>query len=270
MIPSPLRAAKNAFVRLVLAVPFLRRWFTWGIRSRYYDEFGIVVPLSPRVGCPIPYEAAWSSFHEIFVNREYAPAFADLPLPRRWLDFGSHAGFFTTYVLMLRDRAGLPWNFEALLVDADRRSLAAATRLARHHHAEDRLHFLHGLLGAGHGERSFVERPYMSSSLAELDSEEGEHFTVPILAETEILARFPPPYDLLKLDIEGAEIEFISAYPQILRATRFLLVEWHGEIGADGLRRLLEPLGFRGRCEVVPPQNESGVWLFENAAITAP
>jgi FkbM family methyltransferase len=273
---KPIRALKSWFVHLALRPVFFRRWLAWGLRCEHYDELGVVVPLSSRVVCPIPHEAAWSSFCEIFLQGEYDPVFARIAPPRRWLDLGCFAGFFTAYVMMRRDRAGLPQDFSALLADGDRRSGAAAARLAELNGASDRLHFVHGLLAEGGEPRSFVERPYMSSSLAELNPEEGKHYQVSVIREADLLAQFPPPYDLIKLDIEGAELEFFRAYPQLLKSARHIVVEWHhwpgGGVDAAGLERLLTQHQFHLVTEVVAghPVGAAdsgatcGVLLFEN------
>ena len=54
---------------------------------------------------------------------------------------------------------------------------------------------------------------------------------------------FPPKLliDFIKMDIEGAELRAISGMARILRSSRpFLLVEFHGENGLDGGRRLID------------------------------
>ena len=49
----------------------------------------------------------------------------------------------------------------------------------------------------------------------------------------------PPPYDLVKIDIEGAEADFLRAYPKVLSATRHLLMEWHSwHTGGGGPEQL--------------------------------
>ena len=59
----------------------------------------------------------------------------------------------------------------------------------------------------------------------------------------------PPPYDLIKCDIEGAEWDFMQNYGAVIRKTNFLLLEWHswhsGGNGFPQLKNKLKELGFK-------------------------
>ena len=270
------KALKGAAMRALLLPRPLRRRIGYECRERHSADLGVVLPLSPNVSCPIPYSEAWSSFHEIFVQQEYAEVFQRMPLPARWLDFGCHAGFFTADIVARRDRAGLSSEWEALLVDGDRRSRSAVAQFAGFNHVEQRLRFVQGVISARQEPQSFVERPFMDSGLAELNSAPGRLRRVPVLTAEEILAQFPPPYDLIKLDIEGAERDFLLAYRPVLAATRFLLVEWHHsagggltaaetrELAAESRFRLVAEIGQERHCGGTDTTSTCGVLLFEN------
>lgn len=266
------KALKSTAMRALLSPRLLRGRIAFEIRSRYFEDLDIVVPLSPNVSCPIPFGEAWSSFYEIFLQQEYAQVFQRMPLPTRWLDVGCHAGFFTADIVARRDRAGLSSEWEALLVDGDGRSRSAVERFAAFNHVEERLRFVQGVISARQEPQVFVERAYMDSGLAELNSAPGTLRRVSVLTAEEILARFPPPYDLIKLDIEGAERDFLLGYRPLLAATRFLLIEWHhwagGGITADQTRELLAESGLRLVEEIVAPHECGGT--EDSAAATDP
>jgi FkbM family methyltransferase len=284
VISRSLKGLKSAAMRMFLSPRALRRRLAFEIRTRHFTDLDIVVPLSPRLSCPIPYNEAWSSFYEVFVQQEYAPVYAHMPLPARWLDLGCHAGFFTADVLLRRDRAGASENWEALLIDGDSRSRAAVERFAAFNQLDDRLHFWRGVIASDQAPQSFVERPYMDSTLADLNTAPGRRQTVPVVTADDILSRFPPPYDLIKVDIEGAERDFLESYRPVLTAARFLLVEWHhwalGGITADETATLARRDGFGLVAEVSAPRRcggseldggaTCGVLLFERAGTPVP
>ena len=54
------------------------------------------------------------------------------------------------------------------------------------------------------------------------------------LQEVEITNAMPPPYDLIKCDIEGAEWEFLINYTNIIKNTKYLVMEWHSWHGGGG------------------------------------
>ena len=75
-------------------------------------------------------------------------------------------------------------------------------------------------------EKIFFDRPHMAAS--KYKTEDNEVATkVSVLMPEDILNWHQPPYDLLKCDIEGAEWEVFEHYSEILKSTKFILVEWH-------------------------------------------
>ena len=59
----------------------------------------------------------------------------------------------------------------------------------------------------------------------------------------------PGPYDLVKVDIEGGEYEFLSHYKEVLAQAKYLILEWHdwhsGGGGAMQIKNLAEEQGFK-------------------------
>jgi hypothetical protein len=113
----------------------------------------------------------------------------------------------------------------------------------------------------------------MGSSLAGLGSSSGECVPAPVLDEDALLKLFPPPYDLLKVDIEGAEIELLRHYPRVIEQSRCLCLEWHswhsGGGGLAQIRQLAGDLGLVFSREIQPPRalpsgDETGVILLAN------
>ena len=278
MLTAARRLLKTPLVCL-LGWPAFRRRALFELQQRYYHEFSNVVPLGHGLQCPLMFRDGWHSFAEIFVQGEYEPPFKQLPLPSRWVDIGCHAGFFSLYVAWRRAQAGCNDPGMALLLDADSRMALPVGELVRLNGLTERFQFLQGMVASGVGDRAFIERAVMASAAAGTGVSSGRRTTVPVIAAAEILAQFPPPYDLVKIDIEGGEDHFVTAYGPVLSATTRVLLEWHswhpGGGGAAQLREALEQRGFgvtyssAGTANAAVPGGETGLMLLARGAATA-
>jgi hypothetical protein len=134
--------------------------------------------------------------------------------------------------------------------------------------------FLHAAIGESGSDVPFSENIYMTS-----EATANAARTVRRLTPEEILAIFSPPYDLVKLDIEGAEFAFFKTYESVMRETKHVLFEWHswhpGGGGKTQLIAMAEQLGFRligenhdGRTVLRDGKPASiGLVLMENARL---
>ena len=63
-----------------------------------------------------------------------------------------------------------------------------------------------------------------------------------------IVAALAPPYDLIKIDVEGAENAFIRHYEPLLSSAAYLMLEWHSwddrEDNERSVRKSLEDAGY--------------------------
>jgi FkbM family methyltransferase len=232
-----------------LRSPWIRRKIAFEIGCRYFSELGIELPIGAGMVCPVASRDAIFSFSEIFLEDEYGDFLRGLPLPETWLDIGCHAGYFTLYLAREHRRRG-SGDWKAMLIEPDPRMVAPVKLTLERNGISDRCRFLGGAVsGSGDPDVGFALSDGMGSSLA---SAEGPSklpkIRVPVLKEREIADRFPPPYDLLKIDVEGAEWEFFDRYGSILEATRSLLLEWHlpgrSEAGEAKVREALARFGF--------------------------
>src|SRR6516165_674935 len=101
---------------------------------------------------------------------------------------------------------------------------------------------------------------------------------VRVIPPAEILAALPPPYDLIKIDVEGAEGDFIEAYRTVHAHAAAILMEWHSpdKEGSKekGLRQLLEASDFSLVRELRPRRvfqsdsgwSSTGVQLYRRAS----
>ncbi len=215
-------------LKLPITVPlrfgFVRRRVAYELRP-WFGEFEFEIPLTEDLFCPI---GAWDSAHsfsEIFVANEYGSFLDEAPLPRRWIDLGCHAGYFTLYLAWKNALAGRVKGWSAFMIDADPRVEPMVSWLLRRNGLEKNGRFVPGMIGEAGGEREFALRSGMGSS-ADVDGAQSV-CRVRCIAAGEIAKAFPGPYDLIKIDIEGAEYGFLRSYRDLCREARHLLVEWH-------------------------------------------
>jgi FkbM family methyltransferase len=240
----------KAPLRLMLSCSPLRRRIVFEINSKYYADLGIVVPLPGGILCPIVSAQHWVSFNNIFCEGEYDNLLENIPLPKTWLDLGCHAGHFTLLLASLWARREESLSWRALLVDADSRSKEVITKIRTLNHFDSRqISFLHGAISEETTEVMFNQNLHMKSEIAPKMSRDFRSHRVSCIREADILSQMPPPYDLVKMDIEGAEYDFFICYAGILSQARHLIFEWHswhrGGDGREHLVALARKLSFR-------------------------
>jgi len=290
MSSSPLQLKSffsRAFAKLFANDTF-RQKAIFHLKQYYYPELEFRIVLGQGFNCPIYNRSALYSFSEIFIEGEYQKALSMIALPTRWLDLGCHYGFFSLYLALLRKRSGLVEPLRALLVDADSRVKEGVSVLLQLNQLADQANFLHGAISVGTGMISFEESDTMSSALTTVNENKTvaarkdeviksgivEAHEVPIIDQDTIMAKLAPPYDLVKIDVEGGEYDFLVAYDRILDATQNLIIEWHswhrGGGSAQQIVQMLESRGFEllstvqeeKVCSQVDPTMTVGVYLF--------
>jgi FkbM family methyltransferase len=261
-----------------LRAPFFRKRAAYHFRYEYFADLELSIPLSHGFWCPIPRLDALYSFSEIFVTGEYGSFLGEIPLPRRWVDLGCHAGYFTLYLAWQHALAGSAGDWRALLIDADPRTEASTKKTLTQNSLLQKCEYRAGLISKETGEMDFALREGMGSSAdASMGGIQGLQRVRAIPAE-EILAALPPPYDLIKIDVEGAEADFIEAYRAVHAHAAAILMEWHspdkeGSSEKD-LRKLLEASGFSFVRELRPRRElqlnggwfSAGVQLYRRAS----
>ena len=194
----------------------------------------------------------WVLYNDIFVEHEYdaaidralesAGAGADRPLTV--VDLGANVGYFTLRAADRLTTAAPGVSLRFVLVEPNpflagelKRRVLSQPRLA------GSVLLLQGLVGRREGTGVLFESPL--------------HFESSLIARSGLRRREVPyvdldaalgagrQVDLLKCDIEGAELEFLAAYPDLLRRTAVCVIELHpGKCDASACLRLLEEAGF--------------------------
>ena len=277
-LKSILRSTAGRLLSGALMWQPLRRRVRFELTHRYYDEFDYSVDLGCGLECPVQFWEAWASFSHIFIQDEYERAFAVMPAPERWIDIGCYAGYFSLSLALLRARQGMSGKGRALLIDADSKAVGAVGKLIELNQLEQDWRMVPGAIAQTPGTVRFAERSFMTSSLVRSDDSPEMTTEVQVITAEDILARLSPPYDLVKIDIEGGEFDFLLAYEKVLAHTSWLLVEWHGwHPGGGGesqIREMVGKCGFSFVIEVLAPEEaahrtvtaRSGVHLYQKRA----
>ncbi len=241
-----LRHTAASPLRAMLDIPDVRRRLIFDLKQRYFNELEIEVPIGFGLKAPIASPEFWISFEEIFFEREYATLLENIVtekyFPQRWLDIGCHAGYFSLWLTYERIKSGLTINdCRALLIDPDPNIASQVRKLITTNRLESSFQFLPFAVSKDSGETKFAVRGFMSSSLATLGDETTDVLSVKSVNTKELVSYMSPPYDLIKIDIEGAEFEFLNSYEEVLKSAKHVILESHSwHTGGGGMQQLHE------------------------------
>ena len=171
--------------------------------------------------------------------------------PRLVVDLGAHCGHFSMLADLCFQTQFGRCEAEFLLVEPNpklqrviRRNLQRSG-LCRHHAVHQ------GLVGgakSGHGTLWVSPKNYLSAGTT------AAPLSTPVQVDYLDLGTLVGQrrVDLLKIDIEGAEFEFVEAYPSLLARVDALVIEIH-EASERVLQRMLSSLRSLGLAPVCPP-----------------
>ena len=208
---------------------------------------------------------------EIFQREIYREAFEDREI-RTFVDLGSNVGYFPLFAVEQTGRRALV----GLVVDGNEQ-MAGESRWHVEHNALGSVHVKHGVVGYPPGvtEATFFVNPSNVASSAQpvLNPDvpakgESKPVTVPavdVLAEWKRIAG-DARIDLMKVDIEGFECDFIKNTTQALALTDRLVIEWHKWMtGREAVDDLLAAQGF-SLNKVISEDPHCGVAIYDRTA----
>ena len=193
----------------------------------------------------------WVIYHEVFVETEYDRAI-DLALlsapahsPLRALDLGAHAGYFT---LRLVDRAralrggDVPLQITAIEPRDDSAAMFK-TRVFTRNHLTDSVTLIEGLVGRPDG-AARLDRSAGPGSTGIMTGRASD--TVDIrFVDLSALVAADATIDLIKCDIEGAELMLLEHHGDVFAKARVVVFELHDPLcDVPRCRALLQELGF--------------------------
>ena len=253
---------------LLLKSSLLRKSILTNLKSKYFHELDLSFPLDNGYWASLMENDSYNSFSEIFIQQEYKDFLPKSDL-LKVIDLGAHYGYFS---LWLQSKIGSN-DCQSLLIEPSLLCRRSLVNLIAQPKLSGRFKYIHGAIGRPTDDKvNFFERPFMAGSSFDLSNNENS-YNVNILKVEEILQVLPPPYDLIKCDIEGSEWELIEHYPEILQKSKYLLMEWHSwHCGGGSLTQItekLKELGFiilksSGTTKAQVSEGEVGLFLAEN------
>jgi FkbM family methyltransferase len=238
----------DALLRVIrLALP---RGIRQRLRRALFAWLELTWTTSSGIGLRVANYNEWVIYNEIFVDGEYDAAIAaaigacEAGRPLRVIDLGANTGFFTLRMFDRLRTAGMAdSDCRITLVEANP-ALVSVLRARVHddNPLVDRADIVSGAAGAPAGRATLYlshESPGDSSVMRPTAAATVE---IPYVD----LARLAGDgaIDLLKCDIEGAELAVVDCYPQLLRRTRVAVFEFHHDlVSVDRCRDLLRAAG---------------------------
>jgi FkbM family methyltransferase len=177
---------------------------------------------------------------------------ADLPENiETYADLGCNVGYFTCW---LTHKLGGK-KIKGIMVDANPEAVKEARWHAEANQLKD-VHAVHGLAGLGNGTATTDFYLHTSNICSTSSPPEGalkeantwKQVQVPCVNLEELWQRYfqGAPCDLLKMDIEGSELDFLKNEPAFVKRARAILVEWHKwRVTLPELEAFLTEQGFR-------------------------
>ena len=219
VLPAPLRRVLpdrlvQPLRRLLWRLPNLRRCLPSGLQL--------------TVESP----ADWTIYNDIFADGEYDEAIracldgapADRPLAV--LDLGANVGYFTLRLADAALRRGRP-DFQIVAVEASPKLVSElGRRLLAQRSLADRVRLVQGLAGRRHGDGQLFESP-LHFEQSVLPGHATRAVRAGYIDLAELVAAWPM-VDLLKCDVEGAELELFETYQaDLLPRVRRAVIELH-------------------------------------------
>ncbi len=228
----------------------------WRIKSRLlyqslYEWMKLENTLRTGITLQVSSHGEWWIYNDIFVNGEYdAPILQALekcsPLrPLTVLDLGANVGFFTLRVIDLVRQARPGCRVEVTMVEASPSVFAELERrLKAQALPEVNLRMVQGLVGKRTGSASLQESAIHVKNTIMHGKSLHSH-SVPFI-DVNLLMDQIGEIDLMKCDIEGAELLFLENYEDLLSKVKNAVFELHHEMcDTEKCRRILFSNGFR-------------------------
>jgi FkbM family methyltransferase len=228
----------------------------WRIKSRLlyqslYKLLELECTLRSGITLQVASKGEWWIYNDIFVNGEY-----DIPIlqvlkkrpslqPLTVLDLGANVGYFTLRVVDLSRQTGSTCHLDVTMVEGSPKVFEALEKQIRSQNLpEIRFRMVQGLVGMRTGSAPMRESPvHVKNTIMGDENRDGRNIE---FIDLGLLMESVKEIDLLKCDIEGAELLFLETYGNLLAKVRNAVFELHHEIcDTKKCRDILLRSGFR-------------------------
>lgn len=228
----------------------------WQIKSgllyqSLYQLLALENTLPSGITLQVSSKGEWWTYNDIFVNGEY-----DIPIlhalekcsplrPLTVLDLGANVGYFTLRVIDLIRQKRPDCRVNITMVEGSPRVFSLLEkRVLSQPLPEMRSRMVHGLVGMRTGRASLQESAvHVKNTIMNVGGSRAQsvHFI-----DLEDLMGDVDKIDLLKCDIEGAELLFLENYGSLLCKVRSAVFEFHHEMcDTRKCRDILQQNGFQ-------------------------
>jgi FkbM family methyltransferase len=250
---------KKLLTRVVGTLPesaqFQIRERYWRVKSRFlyqslYGALNLEHTLNSGLAVKVASKGEWWAYNEIFVNGEYdvpiqAALAASSGHPFVVLDLGANVGYFAFRVLDRIRQQHLEHVPDITMVEGSPEIFGKLEKRVRSQPlAAARVRVVHGLVGERFGSALMRESAvHVKSSIVDVPAGGGVNVefvdVIAVMKEKDTI-------DLLKCDIEGAELMFLQNYGDLLRKVRYAVFELHHKLcDTQKCLSLLQGMGFQ-------------------------
>ena len=191
----------------------------------------------------VPDRGAWSSVGEVFVERGYDQFYKHLDAVRHWVDLGCNQGYVSFGLREhLARREGRPPETRVFLGDANAECVVRVRAAIEHNGLQSGWRSERVIIGPPDTTVKFQQhKDSVHSNIFEW-GRSHKTFHLPTTNLSQILAREQNLFDLIKIDIEGAEKFLFLHHLDLLKRFRYGLCEWHAPmfLGSELEGRLRE------------------------------
>jgi len=252
---------KKLLTRFVGALPesaqFQIRERYWRVKSRFlYQSLYSLLSLENKLVSGLTVKVAskgeWWVYNDIFVNAEYdVPINAALEAsspgkPFVVLDLGANVGYFAFRVLDLIRRQHLDHVIaDITMIEGSAETFGKLeSRIRSQQLFPASIRMVHGLVGKCTGSARIRESAVnVKSGIMDVPANVGSNVE---FVDLNTLMKGKSEIDLLKCDIEGAELMFLENYGELLHKVRYAVFELHhDQCDTKKCVSMLETLGFR-------------------------
>lgn len=226
-----------------------------------WRKVALTTQLASGLHVEITSPGEWYVFNEVFVNQVYDAAIHKALESSggtlNVLDLGANVGMFT---LRLFDLAKERGRIRAVLVEgAPSVHRELERRLSTQPLPHQNIQTINALAGQKSGREYINVNKHPVNSSVHARTETVERIAVDYMDLNPLFDSI----DLLKCDIEGAELEFIETYPGLLSKTRVAIFELHHEL-CDTVRclDLLSRSGFSKQIVISDDEPAISLHLF--------
>ena len=225
-------------IKFLIGNKAFRRRVIFHLKHNFFHELNHSIPVRSGYWVHLCEQDSFDSFSEIFVQDEYLSYLPNEPISRL-VDIGANHGFFSLWLQSLQPNVPL----KSCLIEPSKICRNSLKNLSKDPKIAGRFNYIAKAIGNPSSEvTNFYDRPYMSGSTIKSQPYESLE-EVEILKQNDISKWMPPPYDLIKCDIEGAEWELLNHYDELVSQTKYILLEWHSwHNGGGGLQAIINKI----------------------------